>query len=202
MLPNPLLQYVFRVCDLPEFLGYAPLPEGPEEARQKQVAQQLERLPHLRETYKQQAKIYLDEDHHLARRAQALGFSEPPYQSRLTSQRLHVKVAVALFFVSCAGAGQLMSPGKNSNMPDDLRLWGEQRLAFLYLGVRIEELEKLQKEVKMQRRKGKLNADTAQRTHGHHALQTLHACGASLKYVACSQVAQTVHVLHAFGDLR
>ena len=55
----------------------------------------------------------------------------------------------------CAGDGQLMVPHKTSNIPDDLRVWGKQMLEFVRLVVKLRELEDLQKELKMQRRKGK-----------------------------------------------
>ena len=64
-------------CVLPGPLDYAPLPEGPEDARQTELDQQLEQLPQLRKAYKMQARIFCDEDHYMARKARALGFSEP-----------------------------------------------------------------------------------------------------------------------------
>ena len=48
-----------------------------------------------------------------------------------------------------------MLPDNDSEIPDDLRLWGKHNMDFLYLGMKIAELEKLEKELKMQRSTGK-----------------------------------------------
>ena len=57
-------------------MNCAPLPEGPEEARQADLARKLEQLPRLQRMHDLQAQIYCDPDHYMARKARALGFSE------------------------------------------------------------------------------------------------------------------------------
>jgi hypothetical protein len=55
----------------------------------------------------------------------------------------------------CEGDGQLMTPHKNSNIPDDLRVWGKQMLEFVRLVARVRGLEDLEKELKRLRGTGK-----------------------------------------------
>lgn len=69
-------------------------------------------------------------------------------------------------FMLCAGNGQLMTPDKNSNIPDDLRVWGKQMLEFVRLVVKIRRLEDLEKELKMQRGRGKYIHAQLRATHG------------------------------------
>ena len=98
-----------------------------------------------------QAKIFLDGDHYMARRARALGFSTLHFFSRHPHDSYSRSPNP---FISCAGAGQLVFPDRNTTVPEELRLWAKQNLEFLCLGLRVDKLEKLEKERKMQQGAG------------------------------------------------